>query len=110
MGEAEARARMGESGIAPPFGLQFHLMESPTMDDYAKRRVRVIDATLTSDSGDAYLVGLIVTAENAEVEDQAATRFELLEKIPDGEYTLEYFSPRPFRGRARVVNGTVEVL
>jgi hypothetical protein len=43
------------------------------MDDYAKRRVRIIDATLTGDSGDSYLVGLIVTAENTEVEDQAAT-------------------------------------
>ena len=110
MGEAEARARMGEFGIAPPFGLQFHLMKLPTMDDYSKRRVRIIDATLTGDSGDSYLVGLIVTAENEEVQDRAVTRFELLEKIPDGEYILEYFSPRPFRGRARVVNGAVEIL
>jgi len=34
----------------------------------------------------------------------------LLGKIPDGEYILEYFSPKPFRGKARVVNGILEVL
>jgi hypothetical protein len=82
------------------------------------KKVRVIDATLTSDSGKAYLVSLIVTvaehphgsAEVAEAEDQPETRLELLDKIPDGEYVLEYFSPKPFRGRARVVNGTLAVL
>jgi hypothetical protein len=82
------------------------------------KKVRVIDATLTSDSGDAFLVALIVTvvddphgsAEVAQVEDQSATRLELLGKIPDGEYILEYFSPKPFRGKALVVNGILEVL
>jgi len=82
------------------------------------KKVRVIDATMTSDSGDSFLVALIVTvvedphgsAEVAEAEDQAETRLELLGKIPDGEYILEYFSPKPFRGKARVVNGTLQVL
>jgi hypothetical protein len=82
------------------------------------KKVRVIDATLTSDSGDSFLVALIVTvvddphgsADVAQVEDQSATRLELLGKIPDGEYILEYFSPKPFRGKARVVNGILEVL
>jgi hypothetical protein len=82
------------------------------------KKVRVIDATLTSDSGDSLLVALIVTAvedshgsaDVAQVEDQAQTRLELLGKIPDGEYILEYFSPKPFRGKARVVNGILEVL
>jgi hypothetical protein len=81
------------------------------------KKVRVIDATLTSDSGDAFLVALIVTvvddphgsAEVAQVEAQSA-RLELLGKIPDGEYILEYFSPKPFRGKALVVNGILEVL
>jgi hypothetical protein len=82
------------------------------------KKVRVIDATLTSDSGDSFLAALIVTvvedprggADVAEAEDQAETRLELLDKIPDGEYILEYFSPKPFRGKARVVNGILEVL
>jgi len=62
-------------------------------------------------------VALIVTvvedphgsADVAQVEAQSA-RLELLDKIPDGEYILEYFSPKPFRGKARVVNGILEVL
>jgi hypothetical protein len=83
------------------------------------KKVRVIDATLTNDSDDSFLVALIVTAVEdphgsavvAQVEeDQAETRLELLDKIPDGEYILEYFSPKPFRGRARVVDGILQVL
>ena len=82
------------------------------------KKVRVIDATLTSDSGDSCLVALIVTvvegphgsADVAQVKDQSATRLELLDKIPDGEYILEYFSLKPFRGKARVVNGILQVL
>jgi hypothetical protein len=82
------------------------------------KKLRVIDATLTSDSGNSFLVALIVTAVEdphgsavvAQFEDQAETRLELLDKIPDGEYILEYFSPKPFRGRARVVDGILQVL
>lgn len=82
------------------------------------RKARVVDATLTGNSGDFYLVSLIAPAEEhshgseevGEVEEQPVTRFEVLDKIPDGEYILEYFSPRPFRGKARVVGGTLQIL
>jgi hypothetical protein len=80
------------------------------------KKVRVIDATLTSDSRDSFLVALILTVledphGSAEVAEAVAeTRLELLDKIPDGEYILEYFSPKPFRGRARVVDGILQVL
>ncbi len=51
-----------------------------------------------------------LTAECSTVEDQEVERRELFDKIPDGEYILEHYYPKPFHGRARVANGTLEIL
>jgi hypothetical protein len=78
------------------------------------KRVLVIDATLTNSAGDVFPVSLIVTVTellgSAGVEDEEVARRELFDKVPDGEYILEHFSPKPFHGKARVANGSLEVL
>lgn len=68
------------------------------------RKARVVDATLTGNSGDFYLVSLIVSAEEhphgseevGEVGDQPVTRFDLLDKIPTENTFSNTFPPGRF--------------
>jgi hypothetical protein len=78
------------------------------------RIVRRIEAKLSSTGGDVYPVELVATVAqlhgNAGIEDQAVAGVELLDWVPNGEYVLEYSYVKPFRGRVRVLNGSLSVL
>jgi hypothetical protein len=63
---------------------------------------------------DFYPVELVATVAqlhgNAGIGDQAVAGVELLDWVTNGEYVLEYSYVKPFRGRVRVLNGSLSVL
>jgi len=69
----------------------------------------LIDGSLTTKDGDVLRVGLILTVVELPGAPgfEEVSRVELASHVQDGDYILEYFYQKPFRGSVRVKLGVL---